>query len=195
MSLSSRTSSITRPLSTERVHRSMLSGRQVMAVLAASPHVGTFKDHELDALTTGVPKACECSRLSSRRASLLSAQKSGCRRHNDVQHLEQLLEASTAERKLVVTDTIFSMDGDVAPLAELARLKRRHGFLLVVDEAHATLVCGHNGGGAAQQARVARDVDVHIGTLSKAFGSLVSMLNRTSPISSCSSLLLSVISL
>eukprot|EP00240_Pyramimonas_obovata_P004999 CAMPEP_0118956058 /NCGR_PEP_ID=MMETSP1169-20130426/60998_1 /TAXON_ID=36882 /ORGANISM="Pyramimonas obovata, Strain CCMP722" /LENGTH=404 /DNA_ID=CAMNT_0006904015 /DNA_START=113 /DNA_END=1323 /DNA_ORIENTATION=+ len=93
-------------------------------------------------------------------------------RHNDVQHLEQLLEASNADRKLVVTDTIFSMDGDMAPLADLARLKKRYGFLLVVDEAHATLVCGHNGGGAVQQAGVARDVDVHIGTLSKAFGSL-----------------------
>jgi 8-amino-7-oxononanoate synthase len=93
-----------------------------------------------------------------------------------LEHLEQLLESSSAERKLVVTDSIFSMDGDVAPLSGLARLKRKHNFLLVVDEAHATLVCGHNGGGAVQQAGVTHDVDIHIGTLSKAFGSMVSTL-------------------
>ncbi len=64
-------------------------------------------------------------------------------RHNDVSHLQELLNKSRCARKIVVTDSLFSMDGDVAPLKELAQLRREHGFLLVVDEAHATLVFGH----------------------------------------------------
>ncbi|KAK3241305.1 hypothetical protein CYMTET_48915 [Cymbomonas tetramitiformis] len=65
-------------------------------------------------------------------------------RHNDMRHLEQLLSKSTVKRKLVVTDSLFSMDGDVAPLRALSRLKQQHGFLLAVDEAHGTLVQNTN---------------------------------------------------
>jgi 8-amino-7-oxononanoate synthase len=72
----------------------------------------------------------------------------------------------------VVTDSLFSMDGDLADLRGLAALRRRHGFLLAVDEAHATLVCGPRGGGAAEAAGVGAEVDLHLGTLSKAFGSV-----------------------
>jgi 8-amino-7-oxononanoate synthase len=63
-------------------------------------------------------------------------------RHNDVGHLREQLRSSRCARKLVVTDSLFSMDGDLAPLKELADLRREEGFLLVVDEAHATLVFG-----------------------------------------------------
>lgn len=91
-------------------------------------------------------------------------------RHNDLAHLEALLLACDAPRKLVVTDSLFSMDGDFADLEGLAALRARHGFLLCVDEAHATLVCGERGGGAAQMLGVEDSVDVHVGTLSKAFG-------------------------
>jgi 8-amino-7-oxononanoate synthase len=71
-----------------------------------------------------------------------------------------------------VTDSLFSMDGDFADLQGLAALKRKHGFLLAVDEAHATLVCGARGEGAVGAAGVEDSVDLHIGTLSKAFGSM-----------------------
>eukprot|EP00898_Chlorokybus_atmophyticus_P000121 jgi/Chlat1/1109/Chrsp110S01550 len=91
-------------------------------------------------------------------------------RHNDMEHLEQLLAACRAPRKLVVTDSLFSMDGDFADLKRLAELRTKHGFLLVIDEAHATLVCGKHGGGAAEEAGVSDQVDVHVGTLSKAIG-------------------------
>jgi 8-amino-7-oxononanoate synthase len=91
-------------------------------------------------------------------------------RHCDLGHLDALLAASPARRRLIVTDTLFSMDGDLAPLAGLAELKERHGAWLVVDEAHATLILGERGGGAVERAGVGDAVDVHVGTLSKAFG-------------------------
>ena len=92
--------------------------------------------------------------------------------HNDVPYLDRALsQVPRGSRKLVVTDSLFSMDGDFADLPALCRLRRKHGFLLVVDEAHATLVCGSRfGGGAAELFGVSDQIDVHVGTLSKAFG-------------------------
>ncbi|CAI5961039.1 unnamed protein product [Closterium sp. NIES-64] len=103
-------------------------------------------------------------------------------RHNDMTHLDQLLTASSATRKLVVTDSLFSMDGDFAPLPALAALKAKHGFLLVLDEAHATLVCGSTGGGAAEEMGVKPAVDVHVGTLSKAVGCLGGYIACSAPL-------------
>ncbi|KAI8474092.1 MAG: pyridoxal phosphate-dependent transferase [Monoraphidium minutum] len=95
-------------------------------------------------------------------------------RHGDLGHLEQLLGSCPAgARKLVVTDGLFSMDGDFADLRGLARLRARHGFLLIVDDAHATLTAGEHGGGTAEMQAAPRGcVDVTVGTLSKAAGAL-----------------------
>lgn len=87
-------------------------------------------------------------------------------RHNDLAHLDTLL-AEHAGRKLIVTESVFSMDGDRADLSALAALAERHGALLYVDEAHATGILGPQGRGLA--AGVA-GVDVVMGTLGKAFG-------------------------
>lgn len=92
-------------------------------------------------------------------------------RHNDLQHLESLLSASRAPRKLIVSDSIFSMDGDCADVVGLAGLRKRYGALLCLDEAHATLVYGARGGGLAEASGLCDAVDLHVGTLSKAFGS------------------------
>ncbi|KAJ1625403.1 pyridoxal phosphate-dependent transferase, partial [Pavlovales sp. CCMP2436] len=92
-------------------------------------------------------------------------------RHCDLGHLDELLRASGAARKLIVSDSLFSMDGDYADVPGLARLRARHGALLVLDDAHASLVCGERGGGVAQMQGVGSEhVDVTVGTLSKAFG-------------------------
>jgi len=93
-------------------------------------------------------------------------------RHNDVEHLAELLaaHAKNARRSLIVTDTLFSMDGDVAPLTEIAALARQYDAMLLVDEAHATGVFGLTGRGLAEAMGIEYDGLIRIGTLSKALG-------------------------
>jgi glycine C-acetyltransferase/8-amino-7-oxononanoate synthase len=91
-------------------------------------------------------------------------------RHRDVSHLSDLLKRSRASRKIVVTDGVFSMDGDIAPLPDLVDVKDRHGALLVVDDAHATGVLPPNGRGTADHFGLHGRVEIQMGTFSKALG-------------------------
>jgi 8-amino-7-oxononanoate synthase len=92
-------------------------------------------------------------------------------RHVDVAHLEELLrrEGAKARRRLIVTDSVFSMDGDLAPLAQLWQLAEAHDCLLVIDEAHATGVLGAKGRGLSDALPRSSRI-VKVGTLSKALG-------------------------
>jgi len=89
--------------------------------------------------------------------------------HNHLEKLERLLQTAKG-RVLVVTESIFSMDGDAAPLREIVKLKSRYGAWLLVDEAHGVGVLGPQGRGLAAELGVEQQVDLHLGTLSKAFG-------------------------
>ncbi len=92
-------------------------------------------------------------------------------RHGDTEHLAWGLREAGARARLIVTDGVFSMDGDVAPLAELCELAKRHRCLLAVDEAHATGALGPGGRGSVAAAGLEREVDLIVGTLGKALGS------------------------
>jgi 8-amino-7-oxononanoate synthase len=91
-------------------------------------------------------------------------------RHADAEHLEWGLLRAGGRAALIVTDGVFSMDGDVAPLAELAAVARRHRCRLMVDEAHATGCLGPGGRGSVAAAGLTGEVDVIVGTLGKALG-------------------------
>jgi glycine C-acetyltransferase len=92
--------------------------------------------------------------------------------HNDMLALRRLLQETPCKgERLIVTDGVFSMDGDLAPLRELVALKREFTALLMVDDAHGTGVLGAAGRGSAELADVMADIDIHMGTLGKALGS------------------------
>jgi len=92
--------------------------------------------------------------------------------HRDLDRLEDLLQKSGTGRRLIVTDSVFSVDGDLAPLQEMVELKDRYHAWLMVDEAHATGVLGAHGGGLIAALGLTSRVEVHMGTFSKALGSL-----------------------
>jgi 5-aminolevulinate synthase len=94
-------------------------------------------------------------------------------RHNDVVHLEALLAAAEPHRpKLIVFETLYSMDGDVAPINRICDLAERYGALTYADEVHAVGIYGPRGGGQAELQGAMARVDVIEGTLAKAFGCL-----------------------
>ncbi len=103
---------------------------------------------------------------------LLSRAK--CRRypHKDMKALEEMLSISQNYRKrLIVTDSVFSMDGDTASLKEIVALAQKYGAMVMVDEAHGFGVLGEHGRGLSEELHVEEAIDIHMGTLSKAAGS------------------------
>ncbi len=123
-----------------------------------------------------------CDRLN--HASIIDACRlSGARlrtyRHRDLSDLERLLRTRQTDggqgggkyrRTLIVTDTVFSVDGDIAPLADIVRLAHDHDAVMMVDDAHGTGVFGRNGRGVLEALDLEDSVDVKMGTLSKAVG-------------------------
>jgi 8-amino-7-oxononanoate synthase len=113
-------------------------------------------------------------------AAKLSGAKLRIFAHNDLGDLEDKLKWAASQTKsaignrqsaiLVVTESVFSMDGDTAPLREIVALKEKYGAWLMVDEAHATGILGQNGRGLADELGVSRQIEIQMGTLGKALG-------------------------
>jgi 8-amino-7-oxononanoate synthase len=91
-------------------------------------------------------------------------------RHRDMEHLEDLLHRSAHRRRLIVTDGVFSMEGDIAPLTAIRELADRYEGIVMVDDAHATGVLGQGGRGTAEHFGITGRIEIQMGTLGKALG-------------------------
>lgn len=103
---------------------------------------------------------------------ILSGAKLNRYRHNDMKELEERLKASSCKEKLIVTDTVFSMDGDRAPLADICTLAQKYNCLTMVDEAHASGIFGNYASGLCEEDGVGDLIDIRMGTLSKSIAGL-----------------------
>ncbi|MER2265177.1 5-aminolevulinate synthase [Methylobacterium oxalidis] len=121
-----------------------------------------------------IPGCLMISDAENHNSIIEGIRQSGCEkaifRHNDLAHLEAILAAAKDRPKVVVFESVYSMDGDVAPIAEIARLARRYGAMTYLDEVHAVGMYGAGGAGIAEAQGAAGLIDIVEGTLAKAYG-------------------------
>jgi 8-amino-7-oxononanoate synthase len=110
--------------------------------------------------------------ISIREGIRMSGAKSVSYRHNDLDHLESKLKASNDQLKIIVSDGVFSQDGDIAPLPGLIELAERYDATVYIDDAHGTGVLGEHGGGVSEHFDVYSPRLIQMGTLSKAYGAI-----------------------
>jgi glycine C-acetyltransferase len=114
----------------------------------------------------------EYNHVSIREGMRLSGARRYSYHHRDLDHLEKLLRQSSATSKIIVTDGVFSQDGDIAPIPDLLRLAERFDAMIYVDDAHGTGVLGASGGGVLDHFSATSERLIYMATLSKAYGSI-----------------------
>src|SRR5882724_10605098 len=114
----------------------------------------------------------EYNHISIREGMRLSGARRYSYRHLDLDHLEHMLRRAPETSKIIVTDGVFSQDGDIAPIPDLLRLAERWNAMLYVDDAHGAGVLGASGGGVIDHFKVDSDRLIYMATLSKAYGSI-----------------------
>lgn len=110
--------------------------------------------------------------ISIREGIRMSGAKSVSYKHNDLDHLESKLKASVDQLKIIISDGVFSQDGDIAPLPGLIELAERYDATVYIDDAHGTGVLGEHGGGISEHFNAYSPRLIQMGTLSKAYGAI-----------------------
>ena len=103
--------------------------------------------------------------------------------HKNMAHLEEILQRSQHfEKRMIITDGVFSMDGDIAPLPEIAKLAEKYNAFVMIDDAHASGVLGENGSGTTSHFGLYGKIDIQLGTLSKALGVVGGYIAGSAPL-------------
>ena len=127
-----------------------------------------LKDHKEETIVF----SDELNHASIVDACKIAGRKCLLYKHTNIDDLSKKLKAHSANDKIIITDGVFSMDGDIAPLPGIVELGKKHDAFIMVDDAHATGILGENGRGTAEYFNLKNEVDLEIGTLNKVFGAV-----------------------